>query len=143
MRQRTALIENKLTDLTTVLTEMEDVADSIFLMDDRRRMHMEILSEGAPREVLNLEDMLDLWPTFDGMAILATANRLRKVRAEIEALTKVNAALIRSSREILQTPVEALVRIPNPKTPMQKVYGSDGAIPRERPAVRNLLNKRG
>jgi hypothetical protein len=143
LKQRKALIENNIPALSAVLLEMEDVADSIFLMDDRRRMHMEILSEGCEKEILNLEDLLDEWPSYEASSLRENAKRLRGIRAEIEALAKVNAVLIRSSREFLQATVEAIVRGPNSKRAMQKAYGSNGMIQREKPVVRNMLNRRG
>jgi hypothetical protein len=143
LKQRKALIENDVPAITAVLLEMEDVADSIFLMDDRRRMHMEILSEGSAKEILNLEELVDLWPTFESAPLLQNAKRLRTLRAEIESLAKVNAALIRSSREFVQATIEALVRSPQSGRVVQKAYGSNGLMQREKPVVRNMLNRRG
>lgn len=144
LKQRRALIENDVPTLTTILTEMETVADSVFLMDDRRRMHMELLSEAGDREMVNLRELAELWPELDFKPLEEAAAKLRVLRQEIEALVKVNAALIRSSRNLIQATVEAIVQSPGANgVKPQKVYGANGAMCRDKTPVRNLLNKKG
>ncbi len=141
LTQRKALIENDIPSLTTVQAEMEIVADAVFLMDDRRRMHMEILSEAGQRELVNLRELAELWPDLDFKPLEETAAKLRAIRQDIEAVVRVNAALIRSSRNLIQTTVEAIVRGPNKH--QQKTYGSTGTMNLEKAPARNLVNRKG
>jgi len=143
-RQRRALIEHDVDGLTVILTEMENLADEIFLVDSRRRMHMEILSESDDREILNLKELALLWPSMDFSPLSAAADRLRTLRAEIEQLTRVNTALINASRQLVQTTVEAIVRAPlKADTVAQKTYGSTGSMNRDKSPARNLINRKG
>lgn len=144
LRQRKALIENNVAELTVILTEMETVAEAVFLMDDRRRMHMELLSDAGNREMVNLRELAELWPELDFKPLEETAAKLRALRSEIEGLVKVNAALIRSSRALIQHTVECIVQGPRSKNAKsQKGYGSDGAITRDKLPARNLVNRKG
>ena len=144
LKQRRALIQNEHKELILIAQEMESLASAIFLMDDRRRMHMEILSEASDREIVNLDELADLWPNFDFEPIRVAAKQLRGMRSEIEKLVRVNAALIQSSRNLIQSTVEAIVRIPDSKHPVsQKVYGANGVMTPNRPPVRSLLNRKG
>ena len=141
LKQRKALIENDIPTLTAVQADMEIVADAVFLMDDRRRMHMEILSEAGNRELVNLRELAELWPDLDFKPLEETAAKLRAIRQDIEAVVRVNAALIRSSRNLIQTTVEAIVR--GPKKHQQKTYGSTGTMNLEKAPARNLVNRKG
>lgn len=144
LKQRRSLIQNEHAALASISREMEILADDIYLMDERRRMHMEILSEASDREMLNLEELADLWPSFDFESIRVAAKRLRAIRTEIDKIVRVNAALIQSSRGLIQATMEAIVRIPDALHPIsQKVYGANGVMAPSRPAVRNLLNRKG
>lgn len=145
-RQKRALIEHKVDDLREILLDMEVVADSIFLMDARRRMHMEILAEMQQKEILQISELLKLYPDVNATTYLSIVADLRSIRKDIERITHVNAALINSSRQIIQTTVEAIVHAPSEKAQISstKTYGSDGAMRKARSIVpRNLFNQKG
>jgi len=143
VRQRKALIENDITSLSTVLPQLEASADSILLIDDRRRMHMEILSEASTHEMLNLRELASEWPNLDFTCLEDSAAKLRAIRKEIEGVVRTNAALINSSRHIIHLTLDALVHLPEAGArTAQVIYGAQGTVQRNS-TVRNLLNRKG
>lgn len=145
LKQRRALMEHRIEELLQVNHELEGIADTIFSMDARRRMHMEILSELAQSEVLQLDGLAGLWPQFDFAPLQTAAQQLRDVRADLEQVVRINTSLIESSRNLNQVMIEAMLRKPtNPQTPVQKVYGANGLMHTDaRAQSRSLLNRRG
>ena len=144
LRQRTALIENRVDDLNVVLVELETLADGIFQMDTRRKLHMERLADFSGSDVLNLKDLAGRWSQLDIETLEAPARRIRKARTQIASLTQTNTALIQNARQLNHAMVVAMVRIPSTGAMRSnKVYGSNGATHRTEPAVRNIINRRG
>jgi hypothetical protein len=145
-KQKTVLIQHDASALQEVMAALEQTADSIYLMDARRRMHMEILADMQGKEVLRLLDLVALWPELDATPFATLVKDLQTLRTDIEAITRINSALIQSSRQFLQATVEAVVLAPGEKKNVQatRTYGADGQLRKARTQVpRNLINRRG
>lgn len=145
-KQKHALIQHQVDELQIIINDLENCADSIYLMDSRRRMHMELLADMRGQDVLRLVDLIQLWPEMDAAPFTALLHDLQSIRKEIESISKVNAALIHSSRQMLHATVEAVVMAPGEKTKIQatRTYGADGQLRKSRTQPpRNLINRRG
>ncbi|GEM_PF-2743600 len=145
-KQKQALIQHRVDELQSIINELENCADSIYLMDSRRRMHMELLADMRGQDVLRLLDLVKLWPEVDATPFTNLLQDLQNIRKEIEGISKINAALIQSSRQMLQATVEAVVMAPGEKARAlaTRTYGADGQMRKTRTQPpRNLINRRG
>lgn len=94
-------------------------------------------------EILTLQELAKYWPDFDSTEIFASADKLRTIRTDLIKVTKLNTALTLRAQSYVQSMVNLLVRIPGKGNTRPKVYDAKGKLNRSKPAVRNLLNRRG
>lgn len=145
LAQRRAVIENNVQNMLTLNGEMEIINESLTRLEQRRLGHMIALSESAGCEILNIQDLVSVFPHLDGAGLQVKASALKTIVAAVRRLTHTNADMIEMSRKVVKVTMHTILsQNVDPRDKAWRTYGVSGTYARtvKREPV-HLVNRRG
>ena len=143
--QRKAVVANQVQELVTLSSEMEIVNENISRLNVRRVGHMNALSSYAGKEILNIKELIVIFPQLDGEWLQQRATALKSVVADVQKITQTNVDLLELSRKVVQVTLQTILgQNTDPRDKAWRTYGAAGSYARTiRREPVNLVNRRG
>jgi len=145
LEQRKALVENRVKDLLSLHSDMENVNDALQRLEQRRLGHMTALSESAGDELLNIKDLLRTYPQLDAQYLQSRADTLKASVAEVRKLTQCNVHLLETSQSVVRVTMQTILsQNTDPRDKAWRTYGASGSYARTvRRETVHIVNRRG
>jgi transcriptional regulator of heat shock response len=145
LKQRAAIIANNITELTEVLTQIENLNENINRLEARRIYNTDTLAINANQEVKTISDIIKAYPEYNGAKLENAAMELKKVAMEVKHYSTSNAELLEISRNIVKETMKTIMtQDVDPRDRAWRTYGNSGGYSRTvRREPVHLVNKKG
>jgi hypothetical protein len=145
LKQRDAIITNKLESLTEVLNEIELVNDSINRLEARRVFATDTLAMNTKEEIKTIRDIIKAFPEYDVAKLESISLELKREAESVKKYTASNVELLEISRRIVKETMKTIMtQDVDPRDRAWRTYGNGGAYSRTvRREPIHLVNKRG
>jgi hypothetical protein len=145
LKQREAIIANKLEDLTEILSKIELVNESISRLEERRIFATDTLAMNTKEEIKTIRDIIKAFPEYNAAKLESLSLELKKTANEIKNYSASNAELLEISRSIVRETMKTIMtQDVDPRDRAWRTYGNSGGYSRTvRREPVHLVNKRG
>jgi len=145
VKQRHAIIANNTTELTEVISEIENITESINRLETRRIYNTEVLAHEANIKLKTIREIVKAFPEFDGEKLESISAELKKEALEVKRISDSNAELLEISRSIIKETMRTIMlQDVDPRDRAWRTYGNSGAYARTvTRAPIHLVNRQG
>ncbi|MDR2582314.1 MAG: flagellar protein FlgN [Fibromonadaceae bacterium] len=145
MKQRSAIISNNTTELTEILSQIENINENINRLETRRIFNTDVLAQYANAETKTIRDIVKAFPELSGKRLETVALELKKEALEVKNISTSNSSLLEISRNIVKETMKIIMtQNVDPRDRAWRTYGNSGAYARTvRREPAHLVNRKG
>ncbi|MCL1955786.1 MAG: flagellar protein FlgN [Fibromonadales bacterium] len=145
MKQRAAIVSNNTTELTEILSQIENINENINRLETRRIFNTDVLAQYANAETKTIRDIVKAFPELSGKRLETVALELKKEALEVKNISTSNSSLLEISRNIVKETMKIIMtQNVDPRDRAWRTYGNSGAYARTvRREPAHLVNRKG
>jgi len=145
VKQRAAIISNNTTELTEILSQIDNINENIARLETRRIFNTDVLAQYASSETKTIRDIVKAFPELNGRKLETVAMELKKEALEVKNISTSNTDLLEISRNIIKETMKIIMtQNVDPRDRAWRTYGNSGAYSRTvRREPAHLVNRQG